>query len=455
MEKATLLIIEPDSADLDALVEGLQVREDWILHCAPTRKEAMNILSSEVPDLILCAFRLRECTALDLLPILQERFPNLPFVITAREISVENAIQAIRAGAAEVLMKPLKMPVLRRQLADTLARQQLRRSNRSLREALARGDSPLVGNSPGFLKTIALAEQVAPSRSTVLITGESGTGKEIIANAIHSFSRRSEKPFVKINCGAIPENLMESELFGYQKGAFTGAHHSKKGRFEMAHEGTLFLDEIGDLPKAMQVKLLRALQSGEIERVGATETVKVDVRVIAATNQDLETMVSEGQFRDDLFYRLNVIAIHMPPLRERIEDIALLTQFFIERYNVLNDKLIEGISPRVLKAMQGFPWKGNIRELENMVERAVVLAQDPILEVSHFPALAANYLPDNAPISVVGLTMAEIEKLAIIQTLQHCHQDKHRAANMLQISLATLYRKIKEYQIPEKNPNPS
>ncbi|MDZ7339587.1 MAG: sigma 54-interacting transcriptional regulator, partial [candidate division KSB1 bacterium] len=329
----------------------------------------------------------------------------------------------------------------------------LRRENERLREQLELSQAAprLVAVSPRFRRVVELAKEVASSRSTVLITGETGTGKELIAATIHYHSPRASKPFVKINCGAIPENLLEAELFGYERGAFTGAVRQKKGKIELAEGGSLFLDEIGEITPPMQVKLLRFLQDGEFERLGGTVTLKVDVRIIAATNADLEKKVEEGSFREDLYYRLNVIGIEVPPLRERQEDIPFLVQHFIEKYNNLNGKNIQGVEPEVMKRLMSHPWRGNVRELENMVERAVVLSRENLLRLYHFPALAAR--PDAAERDMgleVGMSFAEIERIALQKTLEFHNFDKQKTARVLQIGLATLYRKIKEYNLEPK-----
>jgi transcriptional regulator with PAS, ATPase and Fis domain len=298
---------------------------------------------------------------------------------------------------------------------------------------------------------LEIIKQVAPAQSTILISGDSGTGKEVVADTIHYLSPRRSKAMIKINCGAIPENLIEAELFGYEKGAFTGAHKQKKGKIELAHHGTLFLDEISELPRPMQVKLLRVLQNGELEHLGGTTTINVDVRIIAATNADLEKLVKEGQFREDLFYRLNVISIHLPTLQEREEDIIALTQHFINKFNKINHKAIESIDPAVIRAMKDYRWKGNIRELENMVERAVVLSTDKILKLHHFPQLRNIQNDQNAQLKLdAGASLAEIEKQAIKRTLRFYQYDKNKTAMSLQIGLATLYRKMKEYGLDQE-----
>jgi len=304
----------------------------------------------------------------------------------------------------------------------------------------------IIWKSREFSKIMKIVEQVADSKSAVLITGETGTGKEIIAEAIHYHSSRCSKPFIKINCGAIPENLLEAELFGYEKGAFTGAITQKKGKIELANNGTLFLDEIGDLSLPLQVKLLHVLQRGEFERIGGTKTIKVDVRFIAATNLNLEEKVKEKKFREDLYYRLNVLNIHLPPLRDHREDIPYLVQHFIEKFSTQNNKKIEGIEKSVLRRMLKYDWRGNVRELENMVERAVIMSNSNILKSEHFPSLYQNLSePNNTIVIKIGMNYEEIEKEVLIKTLEYFNFNKQKTARSLNIGQATLYRKLKKY----------
>ncbi len=295
--------------------------------------------------------------------------------------------------------------------------------------------------------------QIAPMKSTALLSGESGVGKELIADAIHHQSPRRTKPLVKLNCGALPEGLIESELFGHEKGAFTGAIQQRKGRFELADGGTLFLDEISEMPLATQVKLLRVLQEGEFERVGGTQTLKGDVRIIAATNVDLEAAVAEGRFRKDLFYRLNVIHLIIPPLRERVEDIPLLALYFLDKFCLENNRPAMGFTPNAMLALKNYHWPGNIRELQNVVERAVALTTGNMVHLEDLPDEIRRYHPEDDKIVLpVGVTMEEIERLAILQTLKKTHGDKELAARLLGIGLATLYRRLKEMEVKEPAP---
>ncbi|OGB98663.1 hypothetical protein A2V82_07565 [candidate division KSB1 bacterium RBG_16_48_16] len=448
----SVLIIDDDVDSLQALKIGLE-SDKYGIHIATSLKEAMKAVKSVDVDVVVTDLKLKDGSGLEILYFIQEKFPQIAVIIITAYASVESAVESIRGGAYEYLVKPFRLTELKRLLDRLNETISLRKENENLKQRLFQEISApqLVGASRKFKEVVEFVKQIAPSRSTVLITGETGTGKEVIAYAIHHMSPRQGKPFVKINCGAIPENLLEAELFGYEKGAFTGATRLKKGKIELAQEGTLFLDEIGDLNPAMQVKLLRFLQSGEFDRLGSTETIKVDVRVIAATNTDLEKIVENGTFREDLFYRLYVISLHLPPLRDRQEDIPILMQHFIDKYNQINEKVIEGVDHSVIKQMLRHPWRGNVRELENMVERAVVLSQEKVLKLYHFPGLANGSEFSEKNIGAeIGMSMPEIEKLAIERTLQSHNYDKQKSALTLQIGLVTLYRKLKEYGIEEK-----
>lgn len=449
LNKFQLLIVDDQIDTLEALKAGLSGESFQILTVA-SRNQAINVLKNTPVDIIITDLKLKDGSGLDLIKFVNESTRAIPIIVITAYGSIETAVEAIRSGAYDYLLKPFKLADLKRILNRLIEILELKRENQLLRERLFidKKISLLIGVSPKFRQIHELIKQVAPSRSTVLITGETGTGKELVATAIHAWSNRQDKAFVKINCGAIPENLLEAELFGYEKGAFTGAYRQKKGKVEWADGGTLFLDEIGDLPLTMQVKLLRVLQNGEFERLGDTTVRKVDVRFVAATNVDLEERVAAGLFREDLYYRLNVIKIHLPPLRERLEDIPYLIQFFIEKFNEINNKKIQGIEPEVLRLMQQYPWKGNIRELENMVERAVVLCQEDILQPKHFPLLYPEKNASQKKITIdIGASLAEIERKILQQTLRYYQNDKQKTAMVLQIGLATLYRKIKEYRL--------
>lgn len=450
-ESLKILLVDDEVDALDAMRLGLYNDKRFKIVTATSRNAAINTLKQEEDiGIVVTDLKLKDGSGLDIVQYIQENLPHTAIIIVTAYGSIDSAVKAIRSGAYDYLQKPIRMADLKRLINRIFENIQLKRENERLRNQLRdfAVRPPLIGHSSRFHQVVEFVKQVAPAQTTVLIMGDSGTGKEVIADAIHFFSTRHHKPLIKINCGAIPENLMESELFGYEKGAFTSAYKQKKGKIELAHEGTLFLDEIAELPKPMQVKLLRVLQNGEFERLGGTTTLKSDVRLIAATNADLPALVKNGNFREDLFYRLNVISIKIPTLRERLEDIPVLSQYFIQKYNSRNNKNIEGIDPAVLKEMYRYEWKGNIRELENMIERAVVLSQDRILKLHHFPNLTMQDASVSHGTDSAGLFSLEvIEKNAIVRTLQYHNFDKNKTAMTLQIGLATLYRKLKEYKI--------
>jgi DNA-binding NtrC family response regulator len=361
--------------------------------------------------------------------------------------AVESALEAQRAGAEEYLTKPLNFDELLIVVDKVLANVALRRETAQLRKRVRDRVAPgnMVGSSPPMQRVLEIIDQVAPSRATVLITGESGTGKELVANAIHQRSPRASGPFIKLHCAALAESLLESELFGHEKGSFTGATTRKDGRFSLADGGTLFLDEIGEISPALQVKLLRFLQEHEFERVGGTQTIHVNVRVIAATNRDLKEEVARGRFREDLFYRLNVVNIETPPLRERRSDIPAIAKFFLDRYARDNEKLVEGMSPQALELLVSYDWPGNVRELENAIERAVVLASGPVLDVRQLPPNVRPVSVTGAP-PIPGATMAELERYAILETLKAAGGSTSKAAEMLGISTRTIQYRLHEYQ---------
>ena len=451
MTSTRILLVDDEIDTLQALKLGLD-DESYSLYTASSRNEALNLLKSEELDVLITDLKLKDGSGLDLLSHVQEQLPHLPVIIMTAYGSIESTKVALRSGAYDYLAKPFSLADLKRTLAKLVEVITLRKENERLKLLLNRStEAPVViGSSPALKKILDMVEQVAPSRSTVLINGETGTGKEVVAATLHHQSPRADKPFVKINCGAIPENLLEAELFGYERGAFTGAMKQKPGKVELAHLGSLFLDEIGDLAQAMQVKLLRFLQSGEYERLGGTATLKADVRIIAATNRNLEELVAQNLFREDLYYRLNVITLTLPPLRDRPADIRMLAHYFMQKYAEINNKAVDKIDDQVVAQMLTYPWRGNVRELENMMERAVVLCRGSELKMSHFPSLIAGMEGFDVSLGpMAGSSLAEIEKLAIEQTLRYHNYDKQKAAMTLQIGLATLYRKIKEYHIEE------
>ncbi len=364
--------------------------------------------------------------------------------------AVESAVTAMQLGAASYVSKPINMTELSVVIERALERQRMRRNARQLQERLNVRDhiDNVLGSSTKMLELAELVLQVAPSKASVLIVGESGTGKELIASAIHRHGSRPHGPFVKLNCAALAESVLESELFGHERGAFTGATARRDGRFQQAHGGTLFLDEIGEISPGLQVKLLRFLQEHEFERVGGNETVSVDVRVVAATNRDLAQAIRDGKFREDLYYRLNVISLEVPSLRERENDVALLAMHFVHMYAKANNKPVKGFSDEALAYLGRYNWPGNVRELENVIERAVVLARSDLIEARDLPASLRGQVASDVPtagLRIPGSTMGEIERFAILKTLEHVGGSTSKAAELLGISPRTIQYRLQEY----------
>ncbi len=420
-------------------------------------QEAIKLISILRFDLILTDLRLPKKDGMAVLKATREVDPQSPVILMTAYGDIETAVRAMKEGAYDFIPKPFDSDYLLFLIERALERQRLLAENLILREEFAAklGFPKIVGVSRGIREVSSLVQKVASSPATVLLMGESGTGKELFARAIHQMSERRVRPFIAINCAAIPETLLESELFGHEKGAFTGAVSLKQGKFELADGGSLFLDEIGDLSLAVQAKLLRVLQDGSFERVGGTKTIRVDVRIIAATNTDLALAVKERRFREDLFFRLNVFPVTIPPLRERPEDVPPLVEHFLTKFNSEMRKNIKGISPEALQVLKEYHWPGNVRELQNFVERAVILCQGTQLLPEQFP-LSYKKEPEarDLRISLHG-SLHEVstrashlaEKVLIQRTLEETHGNKARAADILQVSYKTLLNKIKEYGI--------
>ncbi|PKN29225.1 MAG: two-component system response regulator [Deltaproteobacteria bacterium HGW-Deltaproteobacteria-21] len=402
-------------------------------------------------DLILMDIRMIKVSGLQAMMEIKAYNPAIPVVIMTAYASVETALDALKNGAYDYLTKPLDFDELRLTLERAMDHTRLREENRQLRESIGnRFDRRnIIGRSPAMVRLLETVAQVAPSEATVLITGESGTGKEMIGGAIHFNSPRKDGPFVKINCAAITETLLESELFGHEKGAFTGAYRRKEGRFAQAHGGTLFLDEISEMSMAMQVKLLRVLQDMEITRVGGEGVIKVDVRIVAATNKDLLRLAESGRFREDLYYRLNVVGLTLPPLRERKEDIPLLAQQFLQTFSEKNNKTIKGFTPQAMDRIIRHDWPGNVRELMNAVERSIVLSRSEYLGEEDLPLVPLEPKTESCPQAAENmdgdLSLDEIEKAAIIKVLDSSNGNKSEAARRLGITRKTLLKKLRAY----------
>ncbi len=446
---ARILIVDDDLNTCQSLTAALSKDGHQVFE-AHSGKEALEKIRGQEVELTVIDLMMPGMNGLDFFQTLKALRPEVVSIMISAQATIEVAVSAIKSGIYDFITKPFRLNDIKKAIAKALEAQTLLTENRRLRQALREkaSFSKIIGTSPAFAQMMDLVSKVAPTRSTILLSGESGTGKEIIAEAIHFASSRGEGPIVKINCGALTETLLESELFGHEKGSFTGAHQQRIGRFEMANGGTLFLDEIGEMSLGMQVKLLRVLQDGCFERVGSSRTIQVDVRIIAATNRDLEREVKEGRFRQDLFYRLNVITIEIPPLRERVEDIPLLAGYFLNKYSELNTKNILGFSPEVSQVLSNYPWPGNVRELENIIERAVSLCQTSTVELSDLPArLTGSPTAGSYLVVPIGISLDEIEQSVLQKTLIKTKGDKKAAARLLGISLSSLYNKLNRKDI--------
>jgi len=444
---ASILLVDDDLNTCQALQLMLS-KEGHDLLETHTGKEALEKVRGEAVDLAIIDWKMPGMNGLEFFQALKAIRPEVVGLMISAHATVDLAVSAIKNGVFDFITKPFRMGDIKKAIARALEAQALVAENRRLRQALKEkaSFSSIIGKSPAFVRVMDLVAKIAQTRSTVLLTGESGTGKEIIAEALHFASTREDQPLVKVNCGALTESLLESELFGHEKGAFTGAFQQRLGRFESADRGTIFLDEIGEMSPGMQVKMLRVIQDGSLERVGSSRSIRVDVRILAATNRNLEEEVEAGRFRRDLFYRLNVISIEIPPLRERREDIPLLANYFLNKYGELNNKKIQGFSPDVHRVLTGYPWPGNVRELENVIERAVSLCPTETIEPSDLPPRIIASLPEAVEqITIpIGSSLEEVEQLVIEKTLIKTKGDKKLTARMLGISLSSLYNKISQ-----------
>jgi two-component system response regulator HydG len=443
----TVLVVDDERGIVESLQRVFE-REGLRALTADGGGAALDILRREPVSVLLTDLLMPGMSGLDLLKASRSVSPETETILMTAYGTVENAVEAMKQGAYDFVTKPIKRAHVVRAVLKALEKRTLVQENRSLREQLAAQQKKrLIGQSLPWRRTMETVLQAAPSVATVLLLGESGTGKELLARAIHEASPRAAGPFVPVNCAALPETILEAELFGYERGAFTGAVQRHDGRFLQANRGTLFLDEIGEIPTHVQVKLLRVLQEGEVERLGG-RTQKVDLRLVAATNQDLRAAVKEGRFREDLYYRLNVIALRLPPLRERRDDIPLLAEHFLRVYGDRNDRHFAGLSRTALDALVDYDWPGNVRELENTVERAVVLARGDVIDLDDLPvdvrSGSASGSDSKSLTIAIGTPLAEIERRVIHATLTHAGGDKRLCAQLLGIATRTIYRRLEE-----------
>jgi two-component system response regulator HydG len=446
------VLVVDDEANARSGLEKLLRQEGYSVECAADGALALAAVGETPPDVVVTDLKMPRMDGMQLLAKMREQDFEIPVIVVTAFGDVSSAVTAMRAGAADYLTKPVDFDALMLSIERVIEQRDLRVEadalRRQLREREGNGLEGLIGASPAMQKVYRIARQVAGARATVLITGESGTGKGEVARAIHTKSPRAKGPFVALHCASLAESLLESELFGHERGAFTGADKRRVGRFEQAHGGTLFLDEVGEIPMATQVKLLRVLQERTFERVGGNESIQVDVRLIAATNRDLAAAVQDGRFREDLYYRLNVVHIDMPPLRVRDTDVLLLANHFLRKFAADNKRSIEGFSDQARAKIVAHRWPGNVRELENAMERAVVLCEGALIEEGHLPIEVAPVA--KGAIRIPGATMADIERYAILSTLEATNGSTTRAAEMLDISIRTIQYRLNEYGLAAK-----
>jgi DNA-binding NtrC family response regulator len=444
--KLTILVADDEKNIREGLREALAL-DGYEVLTAADGQEAMETITRGDVDLLITDLKMPRLSGEELLKGVTSQFPTLPVIILTGHGTIESAVQAMHDGAYDFLTKPVNLDRLSLLVKRALASRELAQQNRAMQEELERrsGFASIIGRSAEMRQVFEIVRQVAPSRSSVLLTGESGSGKEMIAEALHYNSPRKDKPFIKVHCAALTESLLESELFGHEKGAFTGAIARKRGRFELAHLGTLFLDEIGEINQNVQIKLLRVLEEKRFERVGGEETVEVDVRLIAATNRDLKEAITRGSFREDLYYRLNVVNIHIPPLRDRKEDIPLLAAAFLREFSQENGKALEGIDAKARLALYNYPWPGNVRQLRNSLESAVVLAKGSTITLDDLPPNIRGETGGDLLRLPVGASLVDVEKEVIRSTLAREGGNKSRTAEILGIGRKTLHRKIEEY----------
>ena len=449
--KFTILIADDEKNIREGLATSLEL-DGYNVISAENGEIALDLMKKNNIDLVITDLRMPRLTGEELLSHIVSSWPTIPVIVFTGHGSIETAVEAMRKGAFDFLTKPVNLDRLTLLVQRALSNRQMLMHQKDLEAELdrLRGKNDyfsMIGKSPQMKKVMDAIEQVAQTKASVLITGESGVGKELVANAIHSLSNRRTHPFIKTNCAALSESLLESELFGHEKGAYTGAISSRKGRFELADGGTIFLDEIGEINQSVQVKILRVLQEKSFERVGGEETINVDVRIISATNKNLNQEIKNGNFREDLFYRLNVVNIDVPPLRERREDILLLATSFMKEFVKENQKNIEGFDKEALLALYHYEWPGNIRELRNCVENCVVMSKGPVISIDDLPPSIKKNRDYKELVLEPGLTLEEVEKKYILSTLDKNKGNKSKSAIELGIGRKTLHRKLNEYGI--------
>lgn len=453
MDKPRILLVDDDKNTADGLKKIL-LQDGYDTGCTYTGNEALDLIEAEHFDIVITDMKLPDISGFSIIEKVKKENIDTAVVMITAFSSIQTAIDAMKKGADDYLTKPVNIEELELTLKKILERQLLILQNKELKQKLKDkyNFSGIIGNTPEIQLIFKTITEIAPTAATVLIYGDTGTGKELIANAIHYSSDRKDKPFVALHCASLSEGVLESELFGHEKGAFTGAISQRRGRFELANGGSLFLDEVGEMNSHVQIKLLRVLETGKFERVGGEKSIESDVRIIAATNRDLEKEIKEGRFREDLYYRLNVINLKLPLLRERKEDIGLLIDNFLVKYSKKNKKDIKGITPQSAKLLDNYDWPGNIRELENAIERAVVMAKNEYIEPNDLPSnINVNTKESRKETFRIpsGATMKEIEKKVIIGTLQTTNGSKSKAAKILGISTRKIEYKIKEWSMDE------
>jgi DNA-binding NtrC family response regulator len=448
MDQKVILIVEDDPTVGESL-RLLFKKKGYGILLASNGKEALHFFKQKVVDLVITDVVMPKMDGIELLEAVKGLRPETEVIVISAQGTIEKAVQAMKLGASDFIEKPINPRVISLLVERALEKQTLILQNRDLRSRLEDKFhfKNIVGRSEKMVKIFELIRHIAPYDSSVLIIGESGTGKELIANAIHYNSPRASMPFIKVSCASLSEGIIESELFGHEKGAFTGAIASRKGRFELAHQGTLFLDEVEDIPPATQIKLLRVLQEGEFERVGGNKTIKVNIRIIAACNRDLQEEVRQGVFREDLYYRLNVVNIKLPPLRDRRDDIPFLVNFFIEKYSQKYRMRVKGISQKAMNLLTNYEWTGNVREIENTVESILVINSPEVIDAQHLPQEIRDFRerPEVIPIRI-GTPLEEVEKEMLIQTLRATKGNKRKAAQLLGINVRTIHRKMEEIE---------